>query len=115
MQRFLYTDSVGVVTSVIDAAEKNPSKNIDPDFKHYVASFILKHFPVCLLIGKKIEISTTEIVQIFKCCHVRCTSFFATQTYTTQLLTSPAFFEIKCKRRRRSDALAHLIILTAVP
>ena len=39
MKRFFYTDFVGVVTSVIDAAEKNLNKNIDPDFKQYVAKF----------------------------------------------------------------------------
>lgn len=39
MKRFFYTDFVGVVTSVIDAAEENLNKNIDPDFKQYVAKF----------------------------------------------------------------------------
>lgn len=39
MKRFFYTDFLGVVTSVIDAAEKNFNKNIDPDFKSYVAKF----------------------------------------------------------------------------
>jgi len=39
MKRFFYTDFVGVVTSVIDAAEENLNKNIDPNFKQYVAKF----------------------------------------------------------------------------
>ena len=39
MSRFFYADFVGVIRSVIDAAEKNFQKKIDPDFKEYVAKF----------------------------------------------------------------------------
>ncbi len=39
MKRFFYADFVGVVTSVIDAAEANLNKTIDPAFKIYVAKF----------------------------------------------------------------------------
>lgn len=39
MKRFFYTDFVGVVTSVIDAAEENLGKNFTPAFKQYVAQF----------------------------------------------------------------------------
>ena len=39
MKRFFYTDFVGVVASVIDSAEENLNKSIDPDFKTYVAEF----------------------------------------------------------------------------
>ena len=39
MKRFFYTDFVGVVTSVIDAAEAKLEKHIDPAFKEYVAKF----------------------------------------------------------------------------
>lgn len=37
MKRFFYADFVGLVTSVIDAAEAKFAKNIDPAFKAYVA------------------------------------------------------------------------------
>lgn len=39
MKRFFYADFMGVVTSVIDAAETSFNKKIDPDFKEYVAKF----------------------------------------------------------------------------
>lgn len=39
MKRFFYADFMGVVTSVIDAAEANFDKKIDPDLKNYVAKF----------------------------------------------------------------------------
>lgn len=39
MKRFFYADFVGVVTAVIDEAEKNMQLTIDPDFKIYVAKF----------------------------------------------------------------------------
>lgn len=39
MKRFFYKDFVGVVASVIDAAEANFKNKIDPDFKEYVAKF----------------------------------------------------------------------------
>lgn len=39
MKRFFYADFVGVVTSVIDAAESKLDTKIDPDFKKYVAGF----------------------------------------------------------------------------
>ncbi|MGM9647156.1 MAG: TetR/AcrR family transcriptional regulator C-terminal domain-containing protein [Eubacteriales bacterium] len=39
MKRFFYADFMGVVTSVIDEAEVNFDKKIDPDFKEYVAKF----------------------------------------------------------------------------
>ena len=39
MKRFFYADFVGVVTSVIDSAEANLNKKIEPDFKTYVAKF----------------------------------------------------------------------------
>ena len=39
MKRFFYKDFVGVVASVIDAAEAGFKAKIDPDFKEYVAKF----------------------------------------------------------------------------
>ena len=39
MKRFFYTDFVGVVTTVINAAEAKHEKKIDPAFKAYVAKF----------------------------------------------------------------------------
>ena len=39
MKRFFYSDFMDVVTSVIDAAETNFDKKIDPDFKNYIAKF----------------------------------------------------------------------------
>ncbi|MBQ7816522.1 MAG: TetR family transcriptional regulator, partial [Oscillospiraceae bacterium] len=39
MKQFFYADFVGVVTSVIDAAEAKAGKSIDPAFKNYVAKF----------------------------------------------------------------------------
>lgn len=39
MKRFFYNDFVGVVTSVIDAAEARLEKKVDPAFKEYVAQF----------------------------------------------------------------------------
>ena len=39
MKRFFYNDFVGVVTSVIDAAEVQLGKHVDPAFKEYVAKF----------------------------------------------------------------------------
>ena len=39
MKRFFYADFLGVVTSVIDAAEANLHKTVDSDFKNYVAKF----------------------------------------------------------------------------
>lgn len=39
MKRFFYADFMGVVTSVIDAAEANVDKEIDSDLKNYVAKF----------------------------------------------------------------------------
>lgn len=39
MKRFFYSDFVGVVTSVIDTAEVNFGKSVDPAFKKYVAQF----------------------------------------------------------------------------
>ena len=39
MKRFFYADFMGVVTSVIDAAEESFEKRIEPDFKEYVAKF----------------------------------------------------------------------------
>ena len=39
MKRFFYADFVGVVTSVIDAAEVTFHKKIDPEFKRYTARF----------------------------------------------------------------------------
>ena len=39
MKRFFYADFLGVVTSVIDAAQENLNVHIDPDFKNYVAKF----------------------------------------------------------------------------
>ena len=39
MKRFFYSDFLGVVTSVIDAAQENLNVHIDPDFKNYVAKF----------------------------------------------------------------------------
>jgi len=39
MKRFFYKDFVGVVASVIDAAEAGFKTKIDPDFKEYVAKF----------------------------------------------------------------------------
>lgn len=35
----MYNDFVGVVTSVIDAAEVQLDKHVDPAFKEYVAKF----------------------------------------------------------------------------
>jgi len=34
-----YADFIGIVTSVIDAAEARLDKKTDPDFKEYVAKF----------------------------------------------------------------------------
>ena len=39
MKRFFYKDFVGVVASVIDAAEAGFKKKIDPDFKKFAAKF----------------------------------------------------------------------------
>ena len=39
MKRFFYADFIGIVTSVIDAAEARLDKKTDPDFKEYVAKF----------------------------------------------------------------------------
>lgn len=39
MKRFFFTDFLGVVTSVIDAAEAKLDKHIDPAFKAYAARF----------------------------------------------------------------------------
>jgi len=39
MKRFFYTDFVGVVTSVIDVATAALDKQVDADFKAYVAKF----------------------------------------------------------------------------
>lgn len=39
MKRFFYADFMGVVTSVIDAAEAQLERKIDPDFKEYAAKF----------------------------------------------------------------------------
>ena len=39
MKRFFYKDFVGVVESVIDAAEAELNNKIEPDFKEYVAKF----------------------------------------------------------------------------
>ena len=39
MKRFFYADFMGVITSVIDAAEKQLNADVDPDFKEYVAKF----------------------------------------------------------------------------
>lgn len=39
MKRFFYADFLGVVTSVIDAAEAKFEKKIEPKFKEYVARF----------------------------------------------------------------------------
>ena len=39
MKRFFYKDFVGVVASVIDAAEAGFEKKIDPDFKEFAAKF----------------------------------------------------------------------------
>lgn len=39
MKRFFCADFESVVTSVIDSAEKNLNKSIDPDFKAYIAKF----------------------------------------------------------------------------
>lgn len=39
MKRFFYADFMGVVTSVIDAAEEKLNAKIEPDFKEYVAKF----------------------------------------------------------------------------
>lgn len=39
MKRFFYADFMGVVTSVIDAAEEKLTQKLEPDFKEYVAKF----------------------------------------------------------------------------
>lgn len=39
MKRFFYADFIGIVTSVIDAAEAKFDAKIDNDFKNYVAKF----------------------------------------------------------------------------
>lgn len=39
MQRFLYADFIGVVSSVLDAAETEAGTRIDPSFKAYIARF----------------------------------------------------------------------------
>lgn len=39
MKRFFYKDFVGVVSSVIDAAEANLPNKMEPEFKEYVACF----------------------------------------------------------------------------
>lgn len=39
MKRFFYSDFLGVVSSVIDAAERKFERKIDPEFKEYVAKF----------------------------------------------------------------------------
>lgn len=39
MKRFFYADFMGVVTSVIDAAEQKSDSKIDPDFKEFIAKF----------------------------------------------------------------------------
>ena len=39
MKRFFYTDFLGITKSLIDAAEIEFDKRIDPDFKEYVAKF----------------------------------------------------------------------------
>ena len=39
MKHFFYADFVGMVSSVIDAAEAKLDKNIDPAFKAYAAKF----------------------------------------------------------------------------
>ena len=39
MKRFFYADMVGVVTSVIDAAELKLGKKVEPEFKAYAAKF----------------------------------------------------------------------------
>lgn len=39
MKLFFYTDFVGIVTAVIDAAEEEFDSRIDPDFKNYIARF----------------------------------------------------------------------------
>ena len=39
MKRFFYADFIGIVTSVIDAAEARLDTKVDADFKNYVAKF----------------------------------------------------------------------------
>ena len=39
MKQFFYTDFVGIVRAVIDAAEEKYERKFDPDFKTYVARF----------------------------------------------------------------------------
>jgi len=39
MKRFFYADFMGIVTSVIDAAEIKYNRKTDPEFKEYVAKF----------------------------------------------------------------------------
>lgn len=39
MKRFFYSDFIGIVTSVIDAAEVRLETKVDTDFKNYVAKF----------------------------------------------------------------------------
>ena len=39
MKRFFYADFIGIVTSVIDAAEARLETKVDSDFKNYVARF----------------------------------------------------------------------------
>ena len=39
MKRFFYTDFLGITQSLIDAAESEFEKKIDPDFKEYVLKF----------------------------------------------------------------------------
>ena len=39
MKRFFYADLIGIVTSVIDAAEEKFDIKVDNDFKNYVAKF----------------------------------------------------------------------------
>lgn len=39
MKRFFYADFMGVVSSVLDAAEAKFEKKIEPDFKEYIAKF----------------------------------------------------------------------------
>ena len=49
MKRFFYADFIEIVTSVIDKAELNFEKKIDPDFKLYVAKFYTEALS-CMLI-----------------------------------------------------------------
>lgn len=39
MKRFFYADFFGIIISVIDSAEVNIGKTLDPDYKKYVAKF----------------------------------------------------------------------------